>query len=367
MGIPISYHKTIYKTDSTGKLRFLQVYSTNADLVQVSGVVGSENPVTHTSTCKAKNIGKANETSPEQQARIEAEAKVIAKLTEGYFEDMDEARKTRVVSPMLAKSYMENAHKIDWSKPVFAQPKLDGMRSLIAKDQGCKSRAGKKIDTMNHITSEIDNLTVIDVLDGELYAHGRNFQENMRLIKKYRGPETEEVKYHVYDMVLLNIPFRERYALLSALVAGLKNVELVPTYPIRNEEDLKRIHKKFISLGYEGTMIRHGEEGYLIDVRADQLLKYKDFLDITAVIKDVVPMDKESDQGTFVFEWPGAKGHPLGVNILGCGMKFSHAERKEILLNRDKYIGQTGELRFFEYSEDGVPRFPICHGIRLDK
>ena len=49
------------------------------------------------------------------------------------------------------------------------------------------------------------------------------------------------------------------------------------------------------------------------------------------------------------------------------GMKFSHAEREEILINKENYIGKTAEIRFFEYTEDGIPRFPVAVGIRLDK
>ena len=48
-------------------------------------------------------------------------------------------------------------------------------------------------------------------------------------------------------------------------------------------------------------------------------------------------------------------------------MKFSHKEREEILTNKVDYIGKIAEVRFFEYSEDGIPRFPVCHGFRLDK
>ena len=29
--------------------------------------------------------------------------------------------------------------------------------------------------------------------------------------------------------------------------------------------------------------------------------------------------------------------------------------------------GKTAEIRFFEYTDDGLPRFPVCVGIRLDK
>src|SRR5690606_1941267 len=115
------------------------------------------------------------------------------------------------------------------------------------------------------------------------------------------------------------------------------SIELVPTYKVNSEDDIKKYHSQFISEGYEGTIIRHSEEGYAINKRSSQLLKYKDFIDIDLVIKDVIPMDKTPEQGTCIFDWKGAKGHPLGDDILGCGMKFSHLERAEILKNKQNY------------------------------
>jgi hypothetical protein len=34
---------------------------------------------------------------------------------------------------------------------------------------------------------------------------------------------------------------------------------------------------------------------------------------------------------------------------------------------KEEYIGQTAEVRFFEYTDGGIPRFPVCVGFRLDK
>jgi hypothetical protein len=48
-------------------------------------------------------------------------------------------------------------------------------------------------------------------------------------------------------------------------------------------------------------------------------------------------------------------------------MKFSHFERKMILEMKHEYIGQMAEVRFFEYTDGGIPRFPVCVGFRLDK
>lgn len=347
------FDETIYKKDSKGKIRFLRVYNKGEEVIQMSGVVGTTSPVLHSSTAKAKNIGKINETTPEMQAMFEAGAKVSTKMSTGYFTTVGEAERTEVILPMLAKPFEEPTY------PCYAQPKLDGMRALGKYFTPMISRKGKAIETMAHIQEELNSLVCVDILDGELYAHGRNFQENMRLIKKDRGDETKEVKFHVYDMVLPNLSFNERYTILSNVVKSLEHIELVPTYKISSKEELKTLHARFISEGYEGTIIRHTDAGYAINKRDAQLLKYKDFIDIACEVVDIVPSDKNPKQG--VVHCKNDSG------TFGCGMKFSHAEREAMLLNKADYIGKVAEIRFFEYSESGTPRFPVCHGFRLDK
>ena len=44
--------------------------------------------------------------------------------------------------PMLAHKYDEK--RVDWSKPVWMQPKLDGVRCVFTKD-GAFSRTGKNL------------------------------------------------------------------------------------------------------------------------------------------------------------------------------------------------------------------------------
>lgn len=359
-----NYSKTVYKKDSAGRIRLLHVYTEGSTLIQESGLVDGEK-VKHKNVCIGKNIGKANETTPEAQAILEAQSKIETKMSTGYFETIEEAEEESVVLPMLAKDYKKEFKKVKF--PCYIQPKLDGMRALGKKDNPMISRKGKEIDTMPHIQEELDSLVVIDCLDGELYAHGYSFQENMKAIKKLRfdkieepdAPLSEEVKYHVYDMVYPNMSFINRFLVLKNLVKDLKHVELVPTYKIYDEDQLKAYHQQFINEGYEGTIVRHGEDGYAINKRATQLLKYKDFIDIACKVIDIKPSSKRPEHGECVCEHNG--------HTFGTGMKFSHAERAEILLNKDKYIGQTAEIRFFEYTDDGVPRFPVCVGFRLDK
>jgi len=362
----MNFSEKIYKKDSKGKIRVLHVYNNGSNLIQESGLLDGK-LVKHESECTSKNIGRSNETTPEEQAQLEAASKIETKLTTGYFKTIEEVNNNVVILPMLAKDYKKESHKVVF--PCYIQPKLDGMRMLGKKDAALISRKGKEITTLGHIQKELDSLHCIDVLDGEAYAHGKTFQENMKLIKKYRPDETEDVKYHVYDMVYPNMSFIERYTLLKTLIkAGdFSYIELVPTFEINNEEELKEWHIQAVAEGYEGTIIRHSNAGYGINKRDSQLLKYKDFIDLAVTIKDVIPGEKNPTHGYFIFDWPGAKGHPLGDDILGCGMKYSHSEREYMLNHKEEYIGKKAELRFFEYSDDGVPRFPVAIGTRLDK
>jgi len=355
----MDYSKKIYKLDSKGRVRVLHVYTSGTDLIQESGLVDGS-LVEHRITCLAKNVGKSNETTAEEQALAEANSKIINKMSTGYFHTIEDAEDNEVLLPMLAKDYKKESHKVEY--PCFVQPKLDGMRALGYTNKFI-SRKGKEILNMDHILEELNKLKLNAPLDGELYAHGKSFQENMRLIKKYRPGETEEIKYHVYDYADLDLSFEERHKVIDShilpILNDLKYITLVPTVLIKSESDLKKIHIKSLRLGYEGTILRWGDAGYKSKSRSSNLLKYKDFQDLACTIVDVEPSVKRPEQGQFICEYKNVS--------FGCGMKFSHKEREDILTNASDYIGKTAEIRFFEYSEDGIPRFPVCIGIRLDK
>lgn len=351
--------KRIYKKDSNENIRYLSISTEGNMIIQESGIVGTNSPVFNRSACEAKNVGKANSTTPEKQAVLEALSKITEKLRLGYFHSITDAEEKGgkdFLLPMLAKDYKKELKKVVY--PCYVQPKLDGMRSLATEDDGFMSRTGKSIDTLGHIVlADLEDT----VLDGELYAHGVSFQENMKLIKKYRKDETEQVKYHVYDMVI-DASFYDRHTMLVALVERMENpnIEIVPTYIVNNEAEMKEYHAQFVSQGYEGTMIRHSNEGYAVNKRSSQLLKYKDFIDEVYTVNEVWPSEARPEQG--VVECVTSEGITFT-----CGMKFSHFDRKMILAMKEEYIGQKAEIRFFEYTNGGLPRFPVCVGFRLDK
>ena len=125
--------------------------------------------------------------------------------------------------PMLA--YPVSTKPVDYSKPVFIQPKLDGVRCLIQYDKkyGVKaySRTGKEWLNIDHIRMQLwdffqkyPNI----ILDGELYNHDLkdNFEKIISLVRKTKPTlenrlESEEiVQFHCYDIIDETKIFAER-------------------------------------------------------------------------------------------------------------------------------------------------------------
>lgn len=342
----------IYKLDSKGKLRVLEIESTDGYLIQTSGLLDGKK-VEHKKLCKPKNQGKVNETTEITQSEFEAEALILKKLREGYFKTTEEAKTVKVILPMLAHDYFKKEKKVQF--PCYAQPKLDGMRGL-GNDGKLISRANKEITTLPHIQNDLKGFE--EYIDGELYAHGLTFQENMKIIKKYREGQTEKVKYHVYDMIS-DKPFIERYNELKTIVFGLPNIEVVPLVELKNPQELEDYYGNMMQMGYEGVMLRWGSNGYKMNGRSDNLLKYKKFFDVAVPIVDITPNDANPTHGTIWVEYNG--------KVVKTGARLSHTEREEYLSNKEEYIGKTAEVRYFETTDDGSLRFPVFVGTRLDK
>ena len=370
--------KTLFKKDSSNRIRFITFAASNGELHQFSGLLDTDSPVCNTRVCKGKNIGKANATTAQEQAEKELISKYTRKQDSGYFPTIEEAKNNVVLLPMLAESYEKKVKKIQWgSGDIYIQPKLDGMRCLakVDKDRTVTliSRDGKNIiDTCNGSMSHIvDTLKKLPdhflpvVLDGELYKKGDTFQEVMTKIKSPKS-DSHEISLHVYDVVMTDKSFSYRKGVVSGLRLIYSQItapiKVVQTISIDSPEEIPGHYGKYIAEGYEGAMIRHGLDHYKTSGRSVSLLKYKKFIDITAIIKDVIPSERRPTWGTPVLILPSDP-----TKTFKAGTKLSHAQREVLLTNKENYIGRSAEIRFFEYTDSGQPRFPTMVGIRLDK
>ena len=357
----------IYKKDSKDKIRYIKLFTSGNKLIQQAGILGSEKYTEHIRECKAKNIGKSNETTPEEQAIKELEAKVKDKLQKEYFKTIEEAKNNIVIGAMLAKVYDKEKHKINWnSKDIFIQPKLDGVRCIAFKrgsDIKLMSRDYKPIKNMDHIIHKLQFLPD-GIYDGELYIHGLSFQNIFSLISKYRKGETEKIQYHIYDIIDTIKSFKDRFIIPTYKGGYLKNIinensiiRFVKCGLIKEENDILPITRTFVYTGYEGSIIRHGDNAYETNKRSSSLLKCKFFDDMICSLIDVLPSERNPLIGVPVlsyFNKATQKDYKFNSNIK-CTVK----EKMELLRNKENYIGKKVNLRYFGLTDGFIPRMPV--------
>jgi len=313
---------------------------------------------------EGKNIGRANETTPYEQAYSEARSAYNRKKDDGYVEDKDNIPKASdgLFLPMLAHSYDKHQNKIKF--PCWVQPKLDGMRMLAKKEGGevfLWTRKGKSVDTLSGIRSQLKSLLKEgEAVDGEVYVHGWTFQRIISAIKKV-SDDTALLEYHIYDAPHTNLFFEARFAgkFLPEITGEIgPNIKVVSTIPCHDKDRFSAAELKFIEQGYEGMMARNAASLYRYKNRSYDLQKVKRFLDSEYTIiggKD----GSGREAGLIIFRCITKEGLEFDVRPRG-----SHEDRRKIYDNISEYIGKRLTVRYQELTDDCIPRFPVGIAVR---
>jgi DNA ligase-1 len=263
--------------------------------------------------------------------------------------------------PMLAHDYNKRGKGALY--PCFVQPKLDGTRCIGIPRKGLFSRMRKSFPHMEHIVAELNQLPADVILDGELYTDELTFQQSVGLVKRetLREGNAEnqvKIKYHVYDMVSAGT-FEERYAALTKLLRGHRcsHIVLVPTERCASEERMKAKHNEYVADGFEGIMLRN-PAGLYKHSRSTDLLKYKEFIDEEFTVVGFTEGDGQ-DKGCVVWICETEE-----KKRFQCRPRGTKEERKEMFQNGDAYIGKKLTVRFQEWSDAHIPRFPVGIAFR---
>jgi len=271
--------------------------------------------------------------------------------------------------PMLAHKYDDS--RVDWSQPVYIQPKLDGVRCLFTK-HGAYSRSGKKFMNLRHIEMSLKPLFDHQpniVLDGELYNHKlkNDFEKIISLVRKQKPTDTDRrdaqhlVQFHVYDFfdeIQYDYYQARMHKLTCSDIYG-PCVKYVPSKLVSSYKSARQIHAKFLAHGYEGSIIRL--DGLYKHGRSYDLMKFKDFSDDEATIVGY-ELGKGKRQGTLgKFLMMDDDG-----NKFGCppGKGYNYKDLKNMLENIQSYIGQRATFTYFQRTNAGSYRHPLFKCIR---
>lgn len=365
-------YKTLYSRTSTGAIQVWFGEAEEDRYRTVSGQLEGIKTYAEWTTCEGKNIGKSNETRPEEQCVKELEALYTKKLAADYFESIEEIDKPRFISPMLAKSYENRKDEIDWTKGVYISPKMDGLRAVITRD-GAKSRNGKLFTSFPHILRELEPLFKAFpkfAADGEIYTNKlkTDFNKIISLAKKSKPTEEDFIEseqwleYHIFDAPMMKGGYHERYTELKALFEKyFKNnkwIKLCPHKLIKSELEVEENLQKYIEEGFEGLMVNLYDGDYEFK-RSPFILKYKLFQDFEAEIIDITE-GRGNRSGMFGFATLKMdNGKTFDANARGTEAYYTG-----LLKNKSKYIGQKATVRYQNLTPDGIPRFPVIIGIR---
>jgi len=276
-----------------------------------------------------------------------------------------------MIKPMLA--YKVDSKPIDWTKKVYMQPKLDGVRCVIQlNDKGevyAYSRTGKPWLNIEHILQDLKSdfdLNPNMILDGELYNHSlrNDFEKIISLVRKQkptaddRAESKKLVQFHCYDYAHTNEDYSTRMNNLARMSYSYC-VKYVPSTRVYNEKDSKLTHGINLSNSYEGSILRL--DGPYQCKRSYNLQKFKDFHDDEATIigYEAGKGKREGTLGKFLMmDSEGVK--------FGCppGKGFTYKDLADIQNNIHDYIGETATFTYFERTKAGSYRHPFYKCIR---
>ena len=371
----------LYKRSKTGKVVYTDIYVDGDTITVETGQTGTDKPIFHKTICKPKNIGRANATSSDTQAIIEAKAKHVKKQKERYV--LDPSGDSEHKLAMKIKEYKDQAKNVVF--PCYVSPKLDGGNGLALRNEAVSviTRGGDPFPTLEFMgeiipvpgedsaalryvmSDEIEMLMDalgVNSINGELYIHGVHLQDIQAATKK-KNNMTGSLEFHVFDYCGTEDKFSDRSKKMS-MIEDMSFVKMVRSEIVDSHEEIEEYHGKCIKDGYEGIVIRNPDGLYEYNVRSSDVFKYKVALDSEYMITGV-SVDKN---GEAVFTMQNQEGVPFR-----CKPKGDRAYRRFLADGGDDHIGTWWTVKYEKLSKvtdsgGGVPLKPVgLHPRECDK
>lgn len=281
------------------------------------------------------------------------------------------------VLPMLAKVLKDN--KPFDKRSYLGQYKINGVRCIVGAEQTndmfnpvrltYRSREGtdwtSKLTWMDEVILPAIKDDLLDAmieegacLDGELYIPGYKVNDINSFVKNEKLPQHLLLQYWCYDIAIDNMSYEARRKFkidnISRLCYTFDTYEqhlnnksklvLLPDITISNIDDATRFRDKFISLGFEGLIVRDINSAYQFGARNLAMLKYKRVDDAKFKIVDVVPEGIRTNLCKLVLR------NDINDELFECTLNFDHSRQEYILKNKEKYIGKYATVEFRERS-----------------
>ena len=286
--------------------------------------------------------------------------------------------------PMLAKVLKDN--KPFDKRRYLGQYKINGVRCIIGAVKvddlfnpirlTYRSREGTdwtaKLTWMDEVIKPEIKDDLLDAmleegacLDGELYLPGYKVNDINSFVKNEKLPQHYQLQYWCYDIAIDNMSYEARRKFRTENINRIcytfdtydqhlnnkSKLILLPDVVISDIDDATRFRDKFISLGFEGLIVRDVNSAYQFGARNLAMLKYKRIDDAKFKIVDVIPEGIRTTLCKLVLR------NDINDELFECGVNFDHSRQEYILKHKQDYIGKYAFVAFFERS--GVHQVPF--------
>lgn len=314
-------------------------------------------------TSIAKNIGKCNETTPNEQAIKDAQSLINKKIKNGY---------TRMIDGKSSKSSIHmdlHRYKPGMKIATFVQEKLDGVRGLwingemytrrlvvIKRLVNIKDELGRLED---HISATIPELSKRHIqFDGELYIRNSSLQFIAGIVNtKILSTNTPQLQYWIFDMPSSK-PFFKRLLEINIVKKAitsldLQHIKIVPTEFCPTESSCDYVYNMLVRDGAEGVVVRTMLSPYMFGKRSRTSVKRKPFIDSEYTIIDILEGTGKlvNHAGSLVLS-----DKKVTFNVLSPGTMTT---KSNMFTNKSEYIGKTVKVKYQGLTNKGIPRNPV--------
>lgn len=258
----------------------------------------------------------------------------------------------------LATDYAA-AHKFYLRPPIYASPKLNGVRAQWSVERGQLVSRDNKVfrpDILTDLYTQLRGVT--PDLDGELYLHGTPLPAIAGAISVHRREPSElsgRIEFHVFDFPTVDTIQARRVEMLTAWTPPGHLVKVVPHVRITTAEGVDDIYRAYVAAGYEGAVYKHIAAVYS-GARTPYWIKRKAWCDVEVRVVGLKPGEGSTNRDT--------------IGALECvmpgGSRFSVTLTE--ITERDWWVANGTasapmiKVRYLELTADGIPHQPIYEG-----
>ena len=329
-----------------------------------------------------KSTNKAAQERPKKKSQKKVEIKA---------KSMGSNPPTEKIEPMLAELGDKPFDDENW---IF-EKKYDGYRTLASFN----GKGEVELFSRNHlsfndkfrpIAEELKKVKHAAVLDGEVVVEDEKGISRFQLLQNYQRTGQGRLKYYVFDILFLNgndtrvLPVTERKELLKLLVQKARFKNIIYSDHVKGKG--KSFYDQAVKQNLEGIIAKDARSPYRSGRRISEWLKIKISQEEEAVIIGITePKGSRSHFGSLLLaQYKGKQLKYAGH----CGTGFSEAVLEDLYKQLKPYFTDQSPLKekikangkvqwikpeiicqvkFTEWTGDGIMRHPVFLGLREDK